>query len=168
MGDHLVLHGDGVKDIAFTVEDCRALYKVRTANIKLNPFIWCVVVYFESSLVLQRAVERGAKGVKDPWEESDKFGTVTFAVVKTVSLYTACTEFVIIVCLSVVCLYLVWGHHTHLCGENQLQWPFLAWIWKAPLHQSLLGYTVSSSHISPTPYLYPPPILTLTLGLQGN
>ena len=28
MGDHLVLHGDGVKDVAFTVEDCRTLYKV--------------------------------------------------------------------------------------------------------------------------------------------
>ena len=29
MGKHLVEHGDGVKDIAFTVEDCRALYEVR-------------------------------------------------------------------------------------------------------------------------------------------
>lgn len=28
MGDHLILHGDGVKDIAFTVEDCRGLYAV--------------------------------------------------------------------------------------------------------------------------------------------
>lgn len=28
MGDHLVLHGDGVKDVAFSVEDCRALYQV--------------------------------------------------------------------------------------------------------------------------------------------
>ena len=29
MGAHQTLHGDGVKDIAFSVEDCRALYKVR-------------------------------------------------------------------------------------------------------------------------------------------
>jgi hypothetical protein len=28
MGDHLVLHGDGVKDVAFSVENCRALYQV--------------------------------------------------------------------------------------------------------------------------------------------
>ena len=28
MGTHQTLHGDGVKDIAFAVEDCRALYKV--------------------------------------------------------------------------------------------------------------------------------------------
>lgn len=29
MGDHLVKHGDGVKDIAFTVEDCDFLVQVR-------------------------------------------------------------------------------------------------------------------------------------------
>lgn len=57
MGDHLVLHGDGVKDVAFSVEDCRALY--------------------------QQAIKRGAKGVKEPWEESDEFGTVTYATVQT-------------------------------------------------------------------------------------
>lgn len=28
IGDHLVTHGDGVKDIAFAVEDCRALFQV--------------------------------------------------------------------------------------------------------------------------------------------
>lgn len=28
MGDHLVKHGDGVKDIAFTVEDCDFLVQV--------------------------------------------------------------------------------------------------------------------------------------------
>lgn len=28
MGKHLMLHGDGVKDVAFEVEDCIALYKV--------------------------------------------------------------------------------------------------------------------------------------------
>lgn len=28
MGDYLTKHGDAVKDIAFTVENCRALFKV--------------------------------------------------------------------------------------------------------------------------------------------
>ena len=28
-GDHLEKHGDAVKDIAFTVEDCNALFNVR-------------------------------------------------------------------------------------------------------------------------------------------
>lgn len=28
MGSHQTLHGDGVKDIAFSVEDCRSIYKV--------------------------------------------------------------------------------------------------------------------------------------------
>ena len=27
-GDHLVTHGDGVKDISFSVENCRALFEV--------------------------------------------------------------------------------------------------------------------------------------------
>jgi 4-hydroxyphenylpyruvate dioxygenase len=34
--------------------------------------------------MLQRAIERGAKGVREPWEESDDNGTVLFAVVQTV------------------------------------------------------------------------------------
>ena len=29
MGKHLMVHGDGVKDIAFEVEDCVGLYKVQ-------------------------------------------------------------------------------------------------------------------------------------------
>eukprot|EP00055_Hartaetosiga_balthica_P002520 m.4274 g.4274 ORF g.4274 m.4274 type:complete len:385 (-) comp2201_c0_seq1:84-1238(-) len=57
MGDHLKKHGDGVKDIAFTVEDCRGIY--------------------------ERAIERGAVSVCEPWEESDEHGTVVFAKVKT-------------------------------------------------------------------------------------
>lgn len=28
MGDHLVKHGDGVKDVAFTVQDCDFLVQV--------------------------------------------------------------------------------------------------------------------------------------------
>ncbi|KXJ14765.1 4-hydroxyphenylpyruvate dioxygenase [Exaiptasia diaphana] len=57
MGKHLTLHGDGVKDIAFEVEDCISLYK--------------------------ECVKRGAKSVREPWEESDDDGKVTFATVQT-------------------------------------------------------------------------------------
>lgn len=32
MGDHVVKHGDGVKDVAFTVEDLDAIMKVRLFN----------------------------------------------------------------------------------------------------------------------------------------
>ena len=59
MGDHLVTHGDGVKDIAFSVEDCKALFA--------------------------KAVERGAKAVREPWEETDDSGTAIMASVQTVS-----------------------------------------------------------------------------------
>lgn len=42
MGDHLVKHGDGVKDIAFEVEDCEHIVQVRrgcsdTAALRLAP-----------------------------------------------------------------------------------------------------------------------------------
>jgi 4-hydroxyphenylpyruvate dioxygenase len=53
-----VKHGDAVKDVAFSVEDCRGLYK--------------------------KAIENGAKSVKEPWTESDDHGTITFATVQTV------------------------------------------------------------------------------------
>lgn len=58
INDHVALHGDGVKDVAFTVEDCRGIYT--------------------------RAVERGAKSVRAPWEETDEFGTVVMATIQTV------------------------------------------------------------------------------------
>ena len=34
---------------------------------------------------MQRAVERGGISVREPWEESDENGTVTFATVQTVA-----------------------------------------------------------------------------------
>lgn len=57
MGAHLVKHGDGVKDVAFTVEDLDG--------------------------IVQKAKEKGAKIVKDIWSESDDAGTVRFATVQT-------------------------------------------------------------------------------------
>ncbi|XP_068220015.1 4-hydroxyphenylpyruvate dioxygenase-like [Palaemon carinicauda] len=57
MGQHLVTHGDGVKDVAFSVEDLDGIMKV--------------------------AKQRGAKVVKDICEERDEFGNVRFATVQT-------------------------------------------------------------------------------------
>ncbi|XP_074643700.1 4-hydroxyphenylpyruvate dioxygenase-like [Tubulanus polymorphus] len=57
MGKHLVLHGDGVKDVAFQVDDLEAIFK--------------------------RAVSSGAAVVREPWEESDENGTVKYATVQT-------------------------------------------------------------------------------------
>ncbi|NWI49389.1 HPPD dioxygenase, partial [Calyptomena viridis] len=56
MGEHLVKHGDGVKDVAFEVEDC--------------------------DYIVQKAKEHGAVMVKEPWVEQDKFGKVKFAVIQ--------------------------------------------------------------------------------------
>ncbi|KAL7986642.1 hypothetical protein Chor_012925 [Crotalus horridus] len=57
MGQHLIQHGDGVKDVAFEVEDCDSIVK--------------------------KARERGARIVREPWTEEDKHGKVKFAVVQT-------------------------------------------------------------------------------------
>lgn len=66
MGAHLLRHGDGVRDIAFSVEDLDAIF--------------------------ERAKERGAKVIHEPWEESDANGTVRFATVQTVT-YKICLKF---------------------------------------------------------------------------
>ncbi|XP_038669892.1 4-hydroxyphenylpyruvate dioxygenase [Scyliorhinus canicula] len=57
MTEHLGKHGDGVKDIAFQVEDCDFLVK--------------------------KAKEHGAIIVKEPWTEEDNYGKVKYAVLKT-------------------------------------------------------------------------------------
>ncbi|XP_051525041.1 4-hydroxyphenylpyruvate dioxygenase-like isoform X1 [Myxocyprinus asiaticus] len=57
IGDHLVKHGDGVKDIAFTVENCEFL--------------------------VEKAKERGAIINQEPHVVEDKFGRVKLAVVRT-------------------------------------------------------------------------------------
>uniref|UniRef100_A0A665X066 4-hydroxyphenylpyruvate dioxygenase n=1 Tax=Echeneis naucrates TaxID=173247 RepID=A0A665X066_ECHNA len=58
MGDHLVKHGDGVKDVAFAVEDC--------------------------DLLVQKAREGGAVIIKEPHTLEDKNGKVRLAVLQTV------------------------------------------------------------------------------------
>ncbi|XP_072163597.1 4-hydroxyphenylpyruvate dioxygenase-like [Diadema setosum] len=57
MGRHLQVHGDGVKDIAFEVENLAA--------------------------IVEKAKERGAKVLKEPWEEEDETGAVLYAQVST-------------------------------------------------------------------------------------
>lgn len=57
MNEHLSLHGDGVKDVAFTVTDV--------------------------DLVFGLAVERGATVVREPWTEEDHNGSVKMASIKT-------------------------------------------------------------------------------------
>ncbi|KAF7694914.1 4-hydroxyphenylpyruvate dioxygenase [Silurus meridionalis] len=57
IGEHLVKHGDGVKDVAFSVEDCDSL--------------------------VQKARERGAIILKEPHVLEDKFGSVKLAVLQT-------------------------------------------------------------------------------------
>lgn len=57
MGHFMEAHGDSVKDIAFAVEDLDAIVK--------------------------KAVQRGAKVVRNIWEESDETGTVRMATVAT-------------------------------------------------------------------------------------
>lgn len=57
MGEHLVKHGDGVKDVAFQVEDC--------------------------DFLLQKAKERGAVVIKESWIEEDEGGKVKYGIAQT-------------------------------------------------------------------------------------
>ncbi|TTG47524.1 4-hydroxyphenylpyruvate dioxygenase [Bagarius yarrelli] len=57
MGEYLIKHGDAVKDIAFQVKDC--------------------------DFLVQKARERGASIVKQPWVEQDSYGKVKYAVIQT-------------------------------------------------------------------------------------
>src|SRR5918998_4405596 len=50
IGRHVAAHGDGVKVIALSVPDAEYAYRT--------------------------AVERGATGIREPWEESDEHGTI--------------------------------------------------------------------------------------------
>jgi 4-hydroxyphenylpyruvate dioxygenase len=57
IGRHVARHGDGVKVIALSVPDVEYAYRT--------------------------AVERGARGVREPWEESDAGGTLKLAQIAT-------------------------------------------------------------------------------------
>ncbi|KAI8868450.1 hypothetical protein GQ42DRAFT_137319, partial [Ramicandelaber brevisporus] len=55
MSDFLGVHGDAVKDVAFEVDDVRGIFA--------------------------GAVSRGARVVREPWEETDEHGTAVFATI---------------------------------------------------------------------------------------
>ncbi|KAI9343466.1 Glyoxalase/Bleomycin resistance protein/Dihydroxybiphenyl dioxygenase [Zopfochytrium polystomum] len=57
MNSFTARHGDGVKNVAFTVDDCRGVWK--------------------------KAVERGAKNIESPKELKDEFGVVVVATIAT-------------------------------------------------------------------------------------
>merc|ERR1712013_424559 len=57
MREHLVAHGDGVKDVSFTVEDLDG--------------------------IMEKCKAKGVKVVKDIWTEEDDGGQVRFATVQT-------------------------------------------------------------------------------------
>src|SRR5919201_6620927 len=57
IGRHVAKHGDGVKVIGLSVPDAEYAYRT--------------------------AVERGATGVREPWEESDASGTLKLAQIAT-------------------------------------------------------------------------------------
>ena len=57
MNAHIGLHGDGVKDVAFAVDDVRGIFA--------------------------DAVARGAEVIREPTEETDEHGTIVIATVKT-------------------------------------------------------------------------------------
>ena len=58
-GPHLMKHGDGVKDVAFNVEDLDAIFK--------------------------RAKQKGAKVIREIKDEKDHMGSVRMATIQTVS-----------------------------------------------------------------------------------
>jgi 4-hydroxyphenylpyruvate dioxygenase len=62
VGNEIKLHGDGAKDVAFRVDNCRAIY--------------------------HRAIERGAVSVQEPTELKDENGVVVVATIQTVSMHT--------------------------------------------------------------------------------
>lgn len=57
MNEHIAKHGDGVRDVAFLVDDAAGIY--------------------------EKAISRGAKGVKAPTKLSDEHGTVIMAQLQT-------------------------------------------------------------------------------------
>lgn len=82
MNEHMIKHGDAVKDVAFLVEDLDGIVEVRM----------CHRAFIDSRRTdgyctwMQKAKDMGGKIVKDIWSESDEHGTVRFASIQTVSM----------------------------------------------------------------------------------
>lgn len=74
MGDHLVKHGDGVKDIAFTVEDCDLLVQV---ILKVS-FCRCILSYLVTLHSLFRL--HLIAGNERYWMNAFAFNALTFSL----------------------------------------------------------------------------------------
>lgn len=53
MGNHLMKHGDAVKDVAFTVENCAALLKVQYILNALYANMSCLYSYFVRTYIIE-------------------------------------------------------------------------------------------------------------------
>ena len=78
-----------MKDIAFTVVDCHSLYKVWCSSNGGGKHEGACISAFQFLGLFypscQSVTVHGGVSVQEPWDESDEFGTVTFASVRTVS-----------------------------------------------------------------------------------
>lgn len=82
IGECMMKHGDGVKDVAFSVVDLDYLVK--------------------------KAKESGAQIVRDIWTEKDENGSVRMATIKTVCISLFCVSLSIFKCSRNVFIFLVW------------------------------------------------------------
>ena len=77
MGEHLKLHGDGVRVVSFSVDDCEGIYKqVCFVGLPGDAHCFC-------SPLWSQAVERGGVSVSPPTLLKDEHGTATVATIKT-------------------------------------------------------------------------------------
>jgi 4-hydroxyphenylpyruvate dioxygenase len=80
MDRHIVKHGDGVRDVAFQVEDCNAIYKVSSFDFRTKKKILENVIF-----ISQKCMSKGAVSVSGPKELKDENGTVIMASIRTVN-----------------------------------------------------------------------------------
>ena len=120
MGDHLVKHGDGVKDVAFTVQNCDSLVQVMLQIFILNMILKqfsstllnaIIYLFFKKYLYTihprsQKARERGAVIVKEPYTLEDKYGKVRLAVLQTVRQVTKYKSYKFALIMLLTCFYL--------------------------------------------------------------
>ena len=86
MGQHLTFHGDGVKDIAFAVEDLDSiLIKAKSRGVKvINVNLAFSLKQFKKYWsFLSLYISCNFQVIREIWEERDENGLVRFARVQT-------------------------------------------------------------------------------------
>ena len=86
MGQHLTFHGDGVKDIAFAVEDLDSiLIKAKSRGVKvINVNLAFSLKQFKKYWsLLSLYISCNFQVIREIWEERDENGLVRFARVQT-------------------------------------------------------------------------------------